>query len=177
MESGTEIATACVDEARGTLQSAHKRIRHCLLQLDDAQVNWRPFEAQNSIANVVLHLCGNLRQWIISGVGGAPDVRNRPAEFADRRNYSRDELLDRLAEVVSEAASILSSVTAAQLLEPRRIQGFDVTVMHALWDTISHFVGHTHEIVYITRLQLRDSYRIAFVPTTPEQGAPASTST
>jgi hypothetical protein len=62
-------------------------------------------------------------------------------------------------------------VTAAQLVEARRIQGFDVTVMHAIWDTVSHFVGHTHEIVYITRLQLREAYRFAFVPVTPEQGA------
>lgn len=170
MQNDNSIATSCLAEARLTLEKSHERIRHCLLQLDDAQVNWRPFDAQNSIANVVLHLCGNLRQWIISGLGGAPDVRNRPAEFSDRHNYSRDELLDRLAGVVSEAATVLSKVSGAQLLGPRRIQGFDVTVMHALWDTISHFVGHTHEIVYITRLQLRDAYRFAFVPANPEQG-------
>jgi hypothetical protein len=57
------------------------------------------------------------------------------------------------------------------LLEPRRIQGFETTVLAALFDSVSHFVGHTHQIVYITRLRLGDAYRFQWVPATPEQGA------
>jgi hypothetical protein len=173
MDMNESVAAACLNEARDTLEKAAARIRHCLTQLDDDQVNLRPFDTQNSIANIVLHLCGNVRQWIVSGMGAAADVRNRPAEFADRTRYTRQDLLTRLDGVVGQAASVLSNMAPAQLLENRRIQGFDVTVMHALWDTISHFVGHTHQIVYITRDVLRDRYRFAFVPATPEQGAPA----
>src|SRR4051812_20769821 len=94
------LPEAYVHEARKTLRDAHATIVHCLEQLDDEQVNWRPFEQQNSAANLVLHLCGNVRQWIIAGVGGKPDTRERAREFSDRTKYSRDDLLERLAKTV-----------------------------------------------------------------------------
>ena len=63
-------------------------------------------------------------------------------------------------------------MTPQSILQPRRIQSFDRTVLQAVFDCIVHFVGHSHEIVYITRLQLRDRYKFQFVPQTKEQGAP-----
>jgi Protein of unknown function (DUF1572) len=126
----------------------------------------------NSIGNVLLHLCGNVRQWIISGIRRTPDVRNRPQEFAERQTIAKAELLRRLQEVVAEADAALAGVSAAQLLEPRRIQGFDETVLTAIFDSVAHFNGHTQEIIYMTRLQLGDAYEFAWQPATPEQGAP-----
>jgi uncharacterized damage-inducible protein DinB len=169
------IGQAFLAQARQRLAASHERIRHCLGQLDDAQVGWRPHASMNSVANIVLHLCGNLRQWIVSGVGGAADVRDRPAEFAERRPIARDELLGRLDQAVAEAAEALSRVGDRQLLEARRVQGFDETVLSAIFDSLSHLAGHTQEVVYITRLQLGDAYRLAWVPATPEQGAPRET--
>jgi hypothetical protein len=166
------VGQAFLAQVRRRLTACHERIGHCLGQLDDAQVGWRPHASMNSIANIVLHLCGNLRQWIVSGVDGTADVRDRPAEFAERRPISRDELLRRLALAVAEAADTLSRVSDRQLLEPRRVQGFDETVLSALFDSLSHLAGHTQEVVYITRLQLGDAYRYDWVPATPEQGAP-----
>src|SRR6266545_845678 len=127
------IASACIDAARHTLSAAHSKIRHCLNQLNDDHVNWRPFEAQNSIANIVLHLCGNVRQWIISGIGGTPDVRHRPSEFSDRKPYTRDELLHHLQQTVRDADEVLSRVPPDQLAQMRRIQGFDETVVSGMW--------------------------------------------
>src|SRR5438093_9965770 len=121
------VSEACIASARQNLREAHEKIVHCLDQLDDEQVNWRPFEQQNSIANVILHLCGNVRQWIIAGVGQLPDTRHRPSEFSDRKRYTRDDLLKRLAEVVRQADATLSPVTEQTLLQPRRIQSFDTT--------------------------------------------------
>ncbi len=161
-----------LDQARRRLTASVERIRHSLDQLDDAQVWWRPHPAMNSVANVVLHLCGNLRQWVIDGVRGSPDARNRPQEFAVRGGVSKAELLKRLEAVAAEADSVLASLTDAQLLEPRRIQGFDETVLSATFDSLTHLQGHTQEIVYATRLQLGDAYRLAWAPATPEQGAP-----
>jgi hypothetical protein len=166
------IGQAYVAEARRRLAACHERVQHCLAQLNDAQVWWRPRPSQNSVANVVLHLCGNLRQWIVSGVGGAADVRDRPQEFAERVPVPRDELLRRLGEVVDEADAVLAHVGDEQLLEPRRIQGFDGTVLSAVFDSLAHLAGHTQEIVCLTRLQLGDAYRFAWAPETPEQGAP-----
>jgi hypothetical protein len=166
------VGQAFLEQCRHNLAARHERIRHCLGQLDDAQVSWRPRESMNSVANLVLHLCGNLRQWVIAGPTGAPDTRNRPQEFAQRGPFSRDDLLRRLAEVVAEADAVLARLTEGQLLEPRRVQGRDETVLSALFDSISHLGGHTQEIVYVTRLQLGDAYGFAWTPATPEQGAP-----
>jgi hypothetical protein len=166
------VGQAYLAQGRRRLAACLARIKHCLDQLDDAQVWWRPREPLNSIGNLLLHLCGNLRQWVVAGVTGAPDARDRPGEFAERGAIPKAELLRRLEAVAAEADAVLAGVTAAQLLEPRRIQGFDETVLSALFDSLSHLSGHTQEIVYITRLQLGDAYRFAWAPTTPEQGAP-----
>jgi hypothetical protein len=165
------VGRAYLAEARRTLSACHERIKHCVGQLDDGQVWWRPVESMNSIANVVLHLCGNLRQWLVSGVGGAADVRERPREFAEREPIPRDELLRRLGAVVAEADAVLAGFDETRLLDTRRIQGFDETVLSAVFDCLTHLKGHTQEIVYVTRQQLGDAYRFAWVPTTPEQGA------
>jgi hypothetical protein len=170
-DTHASIGQAYVAEVRRRLAACHERIAHCLGQLDDAQVWWRPRDSMNSIGNLVLHLCGNLRQWIVAGVGGASDVRDRPAEFAERRAIPRDELVRRLAEVVRDADAALGRAGDEQLLAPRRVQGFEGTVLSVACDSISHLAGHTQEIVFVTRLQLGDAYRFAWVPATPEQGA------
>jgi uncharacterized damage-inducible protein DinB len=168
-----ELAAVVGAAAAHELESARKRIEHCLDQLTDEQVWQRPRPGLNSIGNLLLHLYGNVRQWIVAGVGGAPDNRNRPAEFAEQGPIPKAELTRRLNAVVAEARRILMGVNARQLADLRRIQGFDVTGAAAIIDSVSHFRGHTQEIVHMTRLQLGDAYKFAWVPTTPEHGAPA----
>jgi hypothetical protein len=168
-----ELAAAVGAAAAHELESALDRIKHCLGQLTDGQVWHRARPGFNSIGNLVLHLCGNLRQWVVAGVGGTTDVRNRPAEFAERGPVPRDELLRGLEAVVGEAKRVLAGVDARQLAEPRRIQGFDLTGVAAIFDSVPHFRGHTQEIVHMTRSQLGDAYKFAWTPSTPEQGAPA----
>src|SRR5262249_49782863 len=141
------FGAAYLVECRATLASSLRKIEHCLDQLTDSDLWWRPHESHNSIQNVMLHLCGNLRQWVIHGVGGAPDVRERQAEFDDRTPRPRSELIALLAATVAECDQVLAACPAAQLLAARRIQGFDTTVLSALFDTVSHFVGHQHQIV------------------------------
>jgi hypothetical protein len=169
----TTVGRAYIEQARKHLADRTERIKHCVGQLDDSQVWWRAHDSMNSVGNVLLHLCGNLRQWVVSGVGGEPDTRDRPAEFAERGPIPRDELLRRLKAVVDEADAALAALDESRLLEPRRIQGFDETVLSAVWDSLTHLSGHTQEVVYVTRLQLGDRYRFAWTPSTPEQGAPA----
>jgi len=127
----------------------------------------------NSIGNLILHLCGNVRQWIVAGIGGAKDVRNRPVEFAERGPLAKEELLRGLDRVVDEAKSVLESLTAQQLLAKRRIQGFETTALAAIFSSVPHFRGHTQEMINMTRTLLGDAYRFAWTPATPEQGAPA----
>ena len=167
----TTLNSAFIDLARSHLAAKIGRIEHCVGQLDDGQVWWRPHDSMNSIGNVLLHLCGNMRQWLISGVGGVPDTRDRPAEFAERVPVPKDELMRRLVAVAAEADAALAALVESRLPEPRRIQGFDETVLSAIWGSLEHLSGHAQEIVYVTRMLLGDRYRFAWTPTTPEQGA------
>ena len=170
-ESAEDLAAAVGREAANELASALGKIKHCLGQLNEEQVWRREQSSLNSIGNLILHLCGNLRQWVVAGLGGTADVRDRPAEFAERGPISKDELLHALDVVVAEAKEVLVRLTADQLLEVRRIQGFDVTALAAIFDTVPHFRGHTQEIIHMTRMQLGDAYKFFWVPTTPEQGS------
>ncbi|MEM9643464.1 MAG: DinB family protein [Planctomycetota bacterium] len=163
------LPQAVGDEAGVELDQALKTIHHCVGQLTDAQLWWRPSESMNSIANLLLHLCGNLRQWIIAGVGGAPDVRQRQKEFDDRSSIDRTELLQRVDETVTEVKTAMADVSAEDLLRVRCVQGNDVSGLQAIIHSIAHFRGHTQEIVHMTRCQLNDSYAFDFVPSAAEQ--------
>src|SRR5580704_11609129 len=150
MTSRNSVGKAYLVASRHRLAECVKKIKHCLGQLTDEQVWWRPHDSMNSIANIILHLCGNVRQWIIAGVGGEADIRDRPKEFSDRSSMPKAELIRRLDDIARQADAVLAGVTDQQLLEHRRIQGFDETALSVIFDSISHFQGHTQEIVYIT---------------------------
>ena len=158
------VAAAFIAESRQTLHSAHKKMVHCLNQLPDDDLYWRPFESANSLQNIILHLCGNVRQWMMHGVGGADDVRDRPSEFSDHRRLPRLALMERLSNTVFEADAVLSDFDRTRLIEPRTVQGFDSNLLSVIYDCVSHFVGHTHQVVYITRLRLGDAYRFQWNP-------------
>jgi len=170
--SADEVTRAVLHEAIGTLEQSSVRIHHCLDQLTDEQIWWRPHESLNAIGNLVLHLSGNVRQWIISGLGGTSDRRNRPAEFSERRGATRKELLSSLDSVVAEACEVLGRLSTDDMRAKRRIQGFDVTGWAALFDSVPHFKGHQQEIVSLTRQMLGDQYRFFWQPEGVEQGAP-----
>lgn len=130
------------------------RLVAVLRQLHDEDIWWRGNEASNSIGNLVLHLCGNVRQWIVSSIGGAADVRDRPSEFARRDGLSRDELVTLLEGTIADVDAALARVTLAQLDERRTIQGIDTTVMSAIYHVVEHFSGHVGQIVMLAKLRL-----------------------
>ena len=158
------VGAVFVHHARETLAGALAKITHCLDQLTDDDLQWRQFASHNSIQNIILHLCGNLRQWIGYGVGGEQDVRDRPREFSDRRPIPKTELIDRLRNVVAEADRTLAEFPPSRLVEKRQVQGFDSTMLGVVLDSVSHFVGHTHQIVFIARLRLGEAYRFHWMP-------------
>jgi hypothetical protein len=167
--TANDVSALLIEGARGGLAKGLKKIRHCVDQLNDEQLWWRPRPEMNSIANLLLHLAGNLRQWIVSGVGGAPDVRDRPVEFADRSGAPKSEVVAKLESVVRDCDAVFARLGPDDLAAPRRIQGFDATVTSAILDVISHLQGHVQEIIHMTREQLGDGYRFDFVPKGAEQ--------
>jgi Protein of unknown function (DUF1572) len=168
-----DVTRSALDEANRLLDECAARIAHCVNQLSDGQVWWRPAKSMNSIGNLILHLSGNLQQWIVSGIGGVADVRRRPAEFAERGPIPGSVLLDKLTQVVGAAKQTLSTVGPGELQRQRTIQGFTVTGWAAVLHSIPHFNGHTQEIISLTRMQLGDEYKFYWQPQTPEQGASA----
>ena len=161
--------TAFLDAACRRLRRSTAKIEHCIDQLNDAQVWWRPTRGQNSVGILVVHLCGNVRQWIVAGVGGARDVRDRLSEFCDDTRMPKRQLLATLNECRDDACAALVSAKATSLLLRCRIQGFDTTRLTAIFDTVAHFQGHTQEIICLTRQQLADEYAFHWVPSTPEE--------
>jgi len=169
-----EIGVAFIAAAREVLSEGMRKIEHCVRQLNQDQVWWRGRNDMNSIANLMLHLAGNLRQWLVVGVGGGKDVRNRPGEFSDRSNRPKDEVLGKLATTVAEADKVLAGLKAGELVSRRRIQGYDTNVIAAIMDTTAHFRGHVQEIIHITREQVGEKYRFDFVPVGKEQESAGS---
>ena len=143
------------------LDSALSRIEHCLSQLTDEQTWWRPLPDMNAIGNLVLHLAGNVEQLIVSVVGGKPDNRNRPAEFAARGSIPKAELLARLKTSVENARQTISGVQAVELCRVRRFRDSDWTGMQAIVRSVAHFRGHTQEIIHQTRTILGERYQFA----------------
>jgi uncharacterized damage-inducible protein DinB len=128
------------------------KIERCLERLNDEQIWWRANEESNSIGNLVLHLCGNARQWIVSGVGGGADARERDAEFAQRETIPRDELVRLLRSTLADVGRVLKSLDPATLLERRTIQGSDVDVLEAIFHVTEHFSMHAGQIILLTKL-------------------------
>ena len=128
------------------------KIERCLEKLTDEQIWWRANEESNSIGNLILHLCGNARQWIVCGVGGQPDNRNRDAEFAQRDAIARDELLTLLRSTLAEVETTLRNLDPAVLLEHRQIQGNDVDILEAVFHVTEHFSMHTGQIIMLTKM-------------------------
>lgn len=128
------------------------RIEDCLGRLNADQVWARGHENENAVGNLVLHLCGNVRQWIISGVGGKPDIRARDREFAARGGVEPGELAERLKITVEEAATVLGRVSAERLAETVTIQKYDLTVMEAIAHVVEHFAQHSGQIMFVTKM-------------------------
>jgi uncharacterized damage-inducible protein DinB len=131
------------------------KIERCLEQLTDEQIWWRANNQSNSIGNLILHLCGNARQWIVAGLGGQPDNRNRNAEFARREPLARDELLELLRTTLHEVETVLHQLDPSTLLEKRTIQGSEVDVLEAVFHVTEHFSMHAGQIILLTKMMAR----------------------
>jgi uncharacterized damage-inducible protein DinB len=127
------------------------RLRAAVEPLSEEQVWWRPNEASNSIGNLVLHLNGNVRQWLVDSFSGRDDGRDRPAEFAAAGGMTAGELLARLGATIDEADKVLGRLTAEELLAPYTIQGYHVRGLDAVYQVVEHFGLHYGQITYIAK--------------------------
>jgi uncharacterized damage-inducible protein DinB len=159
MGPGPAFAAECVRYLRDTYLP---RIERAARALPAADLWWRPNERCTSVGNLLLHLRGNVRQWIVSGLGGAPDRRERAAEFDAHAGPGLDELLARLRTVVDEACAVIESLPPETWTSRVSIQGFETTVLGAVLHVVEHFSWHTGQVAWIAKLRAGTEQRLAF---------------
>lgn len=153
-----DLSAHFLDVSRRTLLEEYwPRMRGCVESLSDDQVWWRPNEASNSIGNLLLHLNGNVRQWLVTSFTGVDDARDRPAEFAERAIVSTAALVRQLDATLQEASVVLARLTSSDLLRTLHIQGYDVSGLHAVYHVVEHFGMHYGQVLYVTKLLRAES--------------------
>jgi uncharacterized damage-inducible protein DinB len=149
----TGIVIPLLTDARAFLLEDYvPKIARCLDALDEKSVWWRANEASNSIGNLILHLDGSTRQWILGVAGKRRVVRDRDAEFAERTPLSKAALLARLRATLAEVDEVLGVLDESALLERRPTSKGEVTVLWAVLHAVEHFAMHTGQIMLLTKM-------------------------
>jgi uncharacterized damage-inducible protein DinB len=152
MPTAEDLGNALIRECRSRLlEESLPRLLKCMGELTDLELWMRPNEESNSVGNLALHLCGNVRQYVISGLGGEEDVRERPREFSERGPIPRATLIARLEETLGQAARVLESVKGDSLLETHGVQGREITGLSILVHVVEHFSYHVGQVAYFVK--------------------------
>jgi Protein of unknown function (DUF1572) len=151
---GEQITADFLSVSCRKLDDMNGHVGTCLKKLTDEQVWQRQGDYENAVGNLVLHLCGNARQWIMHGVGGAPDVRVRDAEFSADSGVSGTELIALFSTTMSEAKQVIATVSADRMVERIVPQGRDVSVMEAICQVVGHVQQHVGQIILVTKQML-----------------------
>ncbi|HVQ39830.1 MAG TPA: DUF1572 family protein [Pyrinomonadaceae bacterium] len=147
-----DAAPAFIQQAREFLRDEYlPKIERCVEKLNDEQIWWRSNSESNSIGNLMLHLSGNARQWIVCGLGGEVDARLRQEEFDERRTIPRDALLTVLRTTVKAVDDTLAFFPPDRLLDRFKIQGTEVSALTAIFHVTEHFSMHTGQIILLTK--------------------------
>lgn len=152
MQPSANLGEALIRESkRHLMEESRPRIQKAVAALGEEGLWHRENANTNSVGNLILHLSGNVRQWIVSGLGGAPDERERAREFEERGPMPANEVLGRLEQTLSEAALVLDRLDPEGLLESRLIQGERVTGVQVLVHVVEHFSYHVGQITHIVK--------------------------
>ena len=128
------------------------KLTTCLDELDEAEIWKRPNKNSNSAGNIILHLCGNFRQYAVSSLGNMEDIRERDKEFSADGGYSKSELIKKLITTVEEAKNTIQNIPANELLRMRRVQGFTHSGIGIIIHVTEHYSYHTGQIIFWTKL-------------------------
>ena len=143
---------------RTKLANYHQRALAAIAQIGDQDLNWRPNEESNSIANIVLHMQGNLAQRFLTNLKGETDVRNRDREFNARDFFSKDEIIHTLDHGFTIADTALAELRPEQLDDIIVIMGKDNSVYEMIFNTVTHFCEHVGQIIYIAKLRIGSDF-------------------
>jgi uncharacterized damage-inducible protein DinB len=148
-----DLAQTFISRSRYYLQTEYRtKIRAAVEALPPDALWWRPNEQSNSVGNLLMHLAGNIRQWVVGGVGGAPDHRDRAGEFAVRGGATAAELLGVLEQALDEVDAVIAALTPENLASRRTIQGREVSVLEAVYHVVEHFALHSGQIILVSKM-------------------------
>ncbi len=159
----TSLATTFARESARFLREVHlPRLSRALETLPRADLWWQPHAGAIAVGTILRHLEGNVRQWILSGIGGADDRRDRAGEFAGSERPEGTALLERLAQTVNEASALIAGLGEAELLASYSIQGAKTTGLQAIYHVVEHFSWHTGQAVWIAKARAGAAHGLAF---------------
>jgi uncharacterized damage-inducible protein DinB len=141
-----------IEQSLKSIDENTSKIKACMKQLDEKDIWLRHNEHVNSIGNIILHLCGNIRQWVISSLGGAPDIRERDLEFSTVGGFTKEELTGRWQDTMDEAVTVITDASPENLLRHRVVQGSTVSGIGIIIHVTEHYSYHTGQIIFLTKL-------------------------
>jgi|SRR5579863_2458122 len=141
-----------IDQSLKTIDENTMKIKACMKQLDESEIWFRHNEHVNSVGNIILHLCGNIRQYIISSLGGAPDIRERDLEFSTEGGFTNADLTAKWQETIREAKMIIARANPENLLRHRVVQGTKHSGISIIIHVTEHYSYHTGQIIFLTKL-------------------------
>jgi uncharacterized damage-inducible protein DinB len=151
-ENLIELKKGIVEEVkRRIIEESISKILKCVDLLTEEELNYRPNENCNSIGNLIVHLNGNVRQWILSAAGGKQDIRNRNSEFDQSRRYNKPVLKDILKKLADDLEETLPYLIQKNYLKIKKVQCYEENTISILIHAIEHFSYHTGQIAYITK--------------------------
>jgi len=158
----TDLAKNFIAESRSFFSSEYlPKLRRCLQILTDEDVWWRPDERSNSIGNLLLHVEGSTRTWILSVAGDSHQPRNRQQEFDEREQIPRAQLIARLEKTLADADEVLARLDSEVLLQLRKSPWDEVTVLRAVYHAVEHFSMHTGQILMLTKMRAREELKLS----------------
>ena len=160
-----------LEESNGRAAAVRDRINHCLAQMTDDDIWWVPAQGSNPVGVMLQHLVGNLRQWIISGVGGEADIRDRPREFRVEEKIPKARLQALFNETLDRVSETLVKADPSQLLKVRTVQGSEQSILSTIYSAISHLDYHAGQISYVVKMRRGESYKEFWRPRTKAEGA------
>jgi uncharacterized damage-inducible protein DinB len=146
------FAEEFIDQAINRLEENTPKIQKCLDELTEDEIWQRPSPSSNSVGNIILHLCGNITQYILSSLGGIEDKRERDKEFSTAGGLSKKELFDKLQSTLTQATDIIRDINKEDLLRKRLVQGFELSAIGIILHVVEHYSYHTGQIIFWTKL-------------------------
>lgn len=157
MSNEDKLVMELVNNALYRMDESTRMIQKSLADISEDELWLKPNESLNSIANLMLHLCGNITQYIISSLGETEDQRNRDIEFSTSKSASKAEVIQTLETTVNEAKRVIFDATIDQLLETRSVQGFSFSGIGVIIHAVEHYSYHTGQIAFwVKQLKNKD---------------------